>query len=81
MADEAELLKLPPAITLTGKAPWKKVGDIKDVTEDDDDTSSGSTNTGAYLVRAVLTVSDDRNPTVVRESILDTAVFQSNNAK
>jgi hypothetical protein len=70
----AERGKLPPAITLKGSDPWKLVGDIKDVVEEDTSGSGeGSTNTGAYLVRAVLTVGD-------RESFLDTAIFQSNNA-
>jgi hypothetical protein len=71
---DAERIKLPPAIVLKGVDPWKLIGDIKNVEEYDNSASGeGSTNTGAYLVRSVLTVGG-------RESILDTAVFQSNNA-
>jgi hypothetical protein len=72
ISDE-ERMKLPPSLPILTPDLWKQIGDIKDV-EEEDDPGGAPPNTGAYLVRAVLTVGS-------HESILDTAVFQSNNAK
>jgi hypothetical protein len=69
----AEKIKLPPATPIKIPARWKLVGEIKDVVQKDIDPGADSLYVGAYLVRAVLTVGD-------RESFLDTAIFQSNNA-
>ncbi|MDR1508741.1 MAG: hypothetical protein LBS53_03810 [Synergistaceae bacterium] len=68
---DAERKKLPPSIVIA-VSPWKVIGNIKDVVEDDSNKWRES-NTGVYLVRAALTVDG-------RESVIDTAVFQSNNA-
>jgi hypothetical protein len=76
-----ERIKLPPAIVLKGSDPWRQVGDIKDVVQEDIvSTGDGSTNTGAYLVRAVLKINlkDKDGKDYYKESILDTAIFQSN---
>ena len=61
---------LPPSIMLD-PASWRKDGDTI-LADEEDEVGVGLLNTGVYLIRAELLVGG-------RRTILDTAVFQSNN--
>ncbi|MDR3254173.1 MAG: hypothetical protein LBT31_01225 [Synergistaceae bacterium] len=69
-----ERAKLPPSVMLTGNT-WEEV-DREETDATEPLRSGGSTNSGVYLIRATLEISDAHDNKKIK--VLDTSIVQSN---